>query len=317
MISACSTNKLSFDKELNGFIYPYEVKSFEFQSQRQKLTMRYMDVSPTTKPKATIVLLHGKNFSAYYWKSIMKDLLVKGYRVIAPDQIGFGKSTKPEFYQYSFYQLAYNTKLLLDSLGLSKYIVVGHSMGGMLATHFTNQYQKNVSKLILINPIGLERYLDYVQFKDPQFFFENEIKKTVEQYRAYQQKNYYDGKWSDKYEELITPFKGQRDHSDYPIVAWNNALTYGPIFNEDITQGFHNVKVPTILILGTRDRTGPGRAWKKEGVRKKLGLYHKLGKAAVKKFKDAKLIELDDLGHMPQFEDYERFSKFFYTSLEE
>jgi len=46
--------------------------------------------------------LHGKNFSGAYWQDTMTALLAEGYRVVAPDQIGFGKSSKPAHFQYSF-----------------------------------------------------------------------------------------------------------------------------------------------------------------------------------------------------------------------
>ena len=67
----------------------------------------------------------------------------------------------------------------------------------------------------------------------------------------------------------------------------------------------------TYLIIGTRDTTGPGRAWKRRGVNYKLGQYNKLGKSAKSQIQNATLLELPGLGHMPQFEDYERFSSVF------
>lgn len=272
--------------------------------------MAYMDLNKDSSKVA--LLLHGKNFSGYYWERIAKDLVKKGYRVVIPDQIGFGKSSKPEFYSYSFYSLALNTKGLLDTLGIKKVTVVGHSMGGMLATHFTYLYQDYVEKMVLVNPIGLEPYLKYVQYKDSQFFYEMELKKTPEKFKAYQKKNYYDGKWKRDYDALLEAFSGQMRGEDWPLVAWNNALTYGPIFSEDITTKFKDIKNPVVLVIGTRDRTGPGRFWKKPGVKVKLGQYQNLGKKAHKLFPNSKLYELKGLGHMPQFEDYERFSNVFF-----
>ena len=87
----------------------------------------------------TVVLLHGKNFCAATWEA-HQPLSNAGYRVIAPDQIGFCKSTKPQAYQFSLHQLAANTRALLDSLGVEKAIVMGHSMGGMLATRYALIY---------------------------------------------------------------------------------------------------------------------------------------------------------------------------------
>ncbi|VUD62471.1 Non-heme bromoperoxidase BPO-A2 [Thalassocella blandensis] len=308
---------LVYDAELSTFEYPFAVQTYELSSQRQKLSMRYMDVgkaNASKTPQKTAVLLHGKNFSGYYWEDVARLLLEHGYRVIIPDQIGFGKSSKPEHYQYSFAQLALNTQSLLQHIGINQYTVIGHSMGGMLATTLAlNDAQ--VSDLMLINPIGLEPYLDYVEIKDPEFFYQSELKKTADKVRAYQKANYYDGKWKPEYERLIAPHIGWLNGPDKSLIAWNNALTYLPIFAEDITSKFSKITVPTQLIIGTRDRTGPGRNWKKSGVEHQLGQYQKLGKLTAKSITNAKLYELEGLGHMPQIEDFDRFKPVFLKAL--
>lgn len=313
-VSADSRNILSFDKELSQFSYPFEVKSFPLTSQNQSLIMRYMDVG-NQQSKKVIVLLHGKNFSGYYWERVAEDAIKEGYRVIIPDQIGFGKSSKPSFYQYSFSQLASNTQLLLKSLNIQTYTLVGHSMGGMLGVNMAYLFPDSVNKLILINPIGLEPYLDYVEYKDPNFFYKKELSKTIDQIRNYQKKNYYDGKWNDEYEKLLIPYKGWLNGPDWEKIAWNNALTYGPIFVEDIMPKLKKIIQETYFIIGTRDTTGPGRGWKKAGVNYKLGQYNKLGKKAKSQVKNATLLELPGLGHMPQFEDYKKFSSVFLPIL--
>ncbi|MBU2870694.1 alpha/beta hydrolase [Colwellia sp. E2M01] len=321
MSQALAAHPTKYNKELDGFDYPFTVKTFEFKSQNQTLKMRYMDISSDThkgndeNAKPTIVLLHGKNFSGYYWERVANDLLKKNYRVIIPDQIGFGKSSKPEHYQYSFGQLALNTKLLLDSLHINKADIVGHSMGGMLATTFAANYPNEVNKLILINSIGLEDYGKYAQFKDVNFFYNSELNKTLDKARNYQIKNYYDGKWNEQYEALLIPLKGQLAGDDWQIVAWNNALTYGPIFSENIVARFSEIKNKTFIINGTRDKTGPGRGWLKPGVTRELGNYQQLGIDTQKRIKGSTLIELDGLGHMPQYENYEAFSKAFNQAL--
>ena len=304
-----------YNKELDGFEYPFEVKTFDLDSQNQNLKMRYMDIGDKDARKV-IVLLHGKNFSGYYWEKVAKDLLKKKYRVLIPDQIGFGKSSKPDYYQYSFGQLALNTKSLLDDLNIKKFDLVGHSMGGMLATTFAVNYPASVNKLILINPIGLEDYGKYVEFKDVNFFYKRELATTLDKARSYQSKNYYDGKWSSEYEKLLIPLKGMLAGKDWEVVAWNNALTYGPIFSENIVSRFSQIKNETFLIIGTRDKTGPGRGWLKEGVTRKLGEYKDLGKSTKAMIKDSVLIELDGVGHMPHYENYNAFIKAFYKAID-
>ena len=122
----------------NGYAYP--LKHHTFYAQQQKLTIAYMYEKAPKENGRTVLLLHGKNFSGTYWNQTIKLLLENGFDVLVPDQIGFGLSDKPQRYQYSFQQLATNTKSLADSLRISKLIVLGHSMGGMLSVRFVLQY---------------------------------------------------------------------------------------------------------------------------------------------------------------------------------
>ena len=81
--------------------------------------MAYMYLPSNNKYKRTVTLLHGKNFTSNYWKQIALKLNSLGYAVLIPDQIGFGKSSKPLNYQFTFEALALNTKKLLDSLNIT------------------------------------------------------------------------------------------------------------------------------------------------------------------------------------------------------
>ena len=122
------------DPELTNFSYPFPVSFHEVSVKDQKFKMAYMDVKPKGKVKGNIILLHGKNFSGYYWEKTVYDLIKKDYRVLVPDQIGFGKSSKPESFPYTFQLLATFTRELAQKLDIKHYQLVGHSMGGMLAT---------------------------------------------------------------------------------------------------------------------------------------------------------------------------------------
>ncbi len=105
-----------YGPELQGFDYPWPVRHFRFTSQGVALDMAYLDVMPAKPNGQTAVLLHGKNFCAATWRTTIVSLREAGYRVVAPDQIGYCKSTKPSHYQFSFQQLAANTRALLNSI---------------------------------------------------------------------------------------------------------------------------------------------------------------------------------------------------------
>ncbi len=304
------TNNLQWlDIELSNFDYPYEVNTITLNIQSQSLTMAYMDVKPDDYNGKNIVLLHGKNFNGAYWKTTIKALTQKGFRVIVPDQIGFGKSSKPSNFQYTFQQLAQNTKALLDSIGVSKTAILGHSMGGMLATRFALMYPETTDKLILENPIGLEDWKIKVPYKPVDWWYQNELNKDYTKIKNYQLKSYYDNKWKPEYEQWVTLLAGWTLNSDYKTIAWNAALTYEMIFTQPVVYEFKNVTSPTLLIIGTRDRTALGKPLVSEDVRKTMGLYNQLGKETQKQIPNSLLLELNDVGHLPHIEDFERFIK--------
>jgi len=295
------------DAELSNYQYPYEVHFLDLKTQNQELKMAYMDVKPRNSNGKTILLLHGKNFNGAYWKQTANDLSDKGFRVIIPDQIGFGKSSKPQSYQFSFSQLAENTKAILDELKIDKTIVLGHSMGGMVATRFVLLYPEKVQKLILENPIGLEDYKTFASYQTIDQAYQSELKNTAESYKNYQLKFYYDNKWKAEYQPWLDLIAGWTLHPDYPKVAWDAALTSDMIYNQPVCYEFKNIKVPTLLIIGTRDRTAIGKERAPKELQPKMGQYQELGKKTQQQIPGSKLVEIDNVGHLPHIEVYDKF----------
>jgi pimeloyl-ACP methyl ester carboxylesterase len=295
--------------ELENFPYPFPVKYIQLQLQKQTLRMAYMDVKPAKPNGKVVMLLHGKNFSGAYWDSTATALLQNGFRVIMPDQVGFGRSSKPAQFQYSFHLLAQNTKSLLDSLGIDKVVVLGHSMGGMLATRFVLQYPGRVEKLILENPIGLEDYKTLVPYQSIDVIYQNELKQDAEKIKAYQLESYYGGQWKPQYDKWVAMLAGWTKNPAYPVVAWNAALTSEMIYTQPVVYEFDKVQVPTLLIIGQRDRTAIGKNLVSEQERKALGNYPELGRRTNRLIKNSTLVELDNIGHLPHIERFDLFIK--------
>src|SRR5215216_2419769 len=111
-----------------SLIYPHPVQYLSLSIEQQQTRMAFMDVASSKPNGKTVVLFHGKNFNGYYWKDVIAFLGAAGYRVIVPDQVGWGMSDKPNIH-YSFHLLAANTKKLLDTLGIQKTHILAHSMG--------------------------------------------------------------------------------------------------------------------------------------------------------------------------------------------
>lgn len=301
---------------LEGYDYPYPVKEFQFRSQQQDLTMAFQhEKSPNPNGK-TVVLLHGKNFNGAYWGETVKALLDSGYNVVVPDQIGFGKSSKPAHYHFTFQQLAENTRALLKSEGVDEAIILGHSMGGMLATRYALMYPESTSKLILLNPIGLEDWKLKVPYVGVDDWYEQELKKTAEGIKKYQLESYYFGQWNEQYDPWVYLLAAPLESPDYPRLAWNAALTYDMIFTQPVVYEFSELKIPTVLMLGQRDTTALGKNLVKPEVAATMGNYPALGKEVASTIPDAKLVEFEGLGHLPHIQDFERFREALLDNLD-
>ena len=296
------------DIMLSNYEYPNEVHFLDLENQGQDLRMAYMDVHPQKANGKTVTLLHGKNFNGAYWKTTIDALTKEGYRVIVPDQIGFGKSSKPVGYQFTFQQLTENTKAVLDELNIDNTFLLGHSMGGMLATRFALMYPEVVEKLILENPIGLEDWKLVAPYNSIDDNYQKELAATYESTRKYQLEFYYDNQWKPAYDEWVYLLTGWIEHPEYPTVAMNNAQTSDMIFTQPVLYEFEHIQAPTLLIIGTRDRTAIGKNdVKDKAVRDQMGQYQILGKETQKKIPGSQLVELDNVGHMPHIETFDRF----------
>ncbi|AMX01340.1 alpha/beta fold hydrolase [Microbulbifer thermotolerans] len=306
------------DAMLSGYSYPYPVKQFDLQAQQQPLTMAYMDIPPAAGKKAqgTVLLLHGKNFSGAYWKDTIDALSSAGYRLIVPDQIGFGKSSKPLNFQYSFHALADTTRALLDQLDADKVTVAGHSMGGMLATRFTLMYPERVEKLVMINPIGLEDYKRYVPYLPLDKSITREEAQTPDAVKRYMTRAYFDGKWRPSYNPLVDIQGGWTIGPDAKTIAVVDALTTDMIFTQPVVYEFPDLKAPTLLIIGTRDRTAIGRDRAPQALKDKLGRYDQLGKKTANAIPNGTLVELEGVGHVPQYEAFDRYMRAFLEFLQ-
>jgi pimeloyl-ACP methyl ester carboxylesterase len=199
-----------------GLKYPYPTAYLNLFAEGQDLRMCFMDVQPPKNPNGrAVVLLHGKNFWGAYWAEAIKFLTDRGFRVIVPDQIGFGKSSKPDIH-YSFDFLAENTAGLLDLLHVQKATIIGHSMGGMLAIRFARLYPGRTEALILEDPIGLEDYKLSVPPAPLEQLYQQELNLSLDDYRKYIQ-SYFVTYPKDKAEMFVEPRMRVSLSGDFPL----------------------------------------------------------------------------------------------------
>lgn len=290
---------------LENYDYPYPVSYYDFNIENEPVRMAYMDVPPSGTPNGkTVMLLHGKNFFGAYWRNTIKFLADSGFRVIVPDQIGFGKSSKPDIH-YSFHRMAYDTKNLLSHAGVTSAAVVGHSMGGMVASRFVLMYPETATHFVLENPIGLEDYKVKVPYATIEAQYQKQLQETEESILKYH-KTYY-VQWKEEYDEWVKVHYRWTLNPDYEKLAWISAVTSDMIYTQPVVYEFPNITVPSLVIIGQEDRTAIGKDRAAEEVKPALGQYPELGRKTAAAIPGAKLVELNGVGHVPHFESADTF----------
>ncbi|WP_088345708.1 MULTISPECIES: alpha/beta hydrolase [Rhodomicrobium] len=309
-LSCAAANVAAASPMLDDFEYPYPVKRFAFTSQQQPLSMAYMDVAPEGQPNGrTVVAMHGKNFCAATWESAIRALAKAGYRVIAPDQIGFCKSSKPQAYQFGLHQLAANTNALLKSLGIDKAIIMGHSMGGMLAFRYTLMYPEATEALVTVNPLGLEDWkAEGVPVTTVDELYAGEQKTTAQSIKAYQLDTYYAGVWKPEYDRWVDMQASMYQGEGKQAVAWDQALTSDMVFMQPVVYELPEIKVPTLMLIGALDNTAIGKNRATDAVKKRIGNYKELAPKIAAQIPGASLVMFPDLGHSPQVSAPDRFN---------
>ena len=292
--------------DLEGFPYPYPVNLLPLVNDGEPLRMAYMDVAPAQANGRVVVLLHGRNFPSSYWAPVIKTLTEAGYRVVVPDQIGFGKSSKPSG-ELHFDALARNTIALLDALQIPKADIVAHSMGGMLAVRIARAYPSRVGHLVLTAPIGLEDYRLYVPPVPTEKIMENEDKLTADGYRKQLETNYA----LKLPPEEIAPFIDSRFNikgsAEYP--RWLRAFvaSYQMIYREPVVHEIPLLSQPTLFVMGADDHNAPGRPNAPEALRPKMGHNAELAQSLAALMPNAHSEVIANTGHLVFLEAREKY----------
>ena len=264
--------------------YPHPVSYFSFTLEGQDVRMAYMDVSPGGTPNGkSVVLLHGMNFFGEAWTETIEILRKEGYRVVVPDQIGFGRSSKPILH-YSISTHAANTKRLIDYLGIKSTDIVTHSMGGLVASRFASSYPDAVGALAMINQIGLTD----ARMQRPW-------RETSEVYKANLARDYaeivrgmraYYVKWKPEYMKYVKIHYGWIMSGDWPRMAMVRALQQQAIYADPVVDDWPRIKARTLVIGGEKDGADyPGQA-----------------RHVAETVQNGQLVVIPNVGHNPQFE---------------
>lgn len=243
--------------------------------------IRYLEAGDAAKP--TVILLHGLGAQAESWQLTIP-ALAQNYRVIAPDQVGFGKSDKP-LLKYRVATYADFLDKFMAELKIEKAHLVGNSMGGWVAALAAIKYPNRVEKIVLADAAGLvPANVDINQIYQLNNSTRDEIRANL--------KLIFANPVLQNNEALVDQFFTQR-------VAANDGYTINQIIEsikrkEDfLNEKLGEIKKPTLIIWGKQDGLLP------------------VSDATVfnKGIANSELQIFDNCGHVPQFEKAVEFNK--------
>src|SRR4051812_11675571 len=293
---------------LEGYPYPFPVRFLPLTVERHAVRLAYMDVLPTAAANGrTVLLMHGRNFPASYWEPTITALTGAGHRVIAPDQINFGKSSKLDDVPVSFDTMAEHTAALLDHLGIAQADVVAHSMGNMAAVRFARTFPRHVRKLVMYAPVGLEDYRFTVPPVPKEQLIEQEDRLTGEAYLCQLIATY----GLTLPPEQVQPFVDLRERlkgsAEWPRWVRSFVASYYAIWGQPVVHELPLVDKPVLFMIGTRDRTAPARAYAKPADRGRMGQVAERARELAPRMRNARVEMFEGVGHLIHLEATDRF----------
>jgi pimeloyl-ACP methyl ester carboxylesterase len=280
----------AFSPTLEDVPYPYPVQQLKLTMYGHDVRMAYMDVPAAAQANGrSVVLLHGMNFYGEYWSATIDVLRKEGFRVVVPDQVGFGRSSKP-IMPYTLSDMAYNTHKLLETLGITKAAIVGHSMGGMVAARFALLYPDTTERLVLYNQIGLTD----ARLQRPPTPLDEVYKGLLNQgYNAVYQgiARYFVNGIPKEAEKYIARQYGWTLSGNWPEAAMVRALVQQMVYEDPVVYDWAHIKVKALELGGDKDGAN----------------FPELAKRVADTIPGCQLVLIPNVGHVPHFESPDIF----------
>jgi pimeloyl-ACP methyl ester carboxylesterase len=199
-----------------------------------------------------LVFVHGFLGSSWLFETQVDYFSQKGYRAIAIDHLGHGKSDKPESEAYELTDLAkYLDEVLAQLVGTEKIVLIGHSMGGFISLIYatTPTFAKRLKGLVLMstapklsNP-GLEQYITALNAGTMSIADESSIRDILVNlcfHRAYQK----------AHKEIVEEFvQLSLQNAEYVGLRTMNSI----VKRYNVEDKIKTISVPTLILTGDKD----------------------------------------------------------------
>ena len=272
--------------------YPHPVSFLDVQLGGEDYRMAYMDVAPVGSANGqTVVLFHGMNFFAAALRPTIEALRQEGFRVIAVDRLGYGRSSKPIIH-YNLHMPARHTKALLDELGIERTAILGHSMGGMVATRFASTYPETTTHVVFVNQIGLTDTRAGRAWTDPEDAYRSALGTTYQSVLRGHVR-YYPRGWQPEYLEWVKYQYGLTLSGDWPRMARVRGAQRQILYEDPVVHEWQYIDTKALVIGGAEDRL--------------VADYPTAARHVAEELQNAELFIFPGVGHSPHYEIPDQF----------
>lgn len=283
--SLCSQNNKNLMKDLLSD-YSFKTKTIHIDS----LEIAYIKAG---KGKKTLLFVHGLSSNSDAWEKNIEELKQE-YTCIALDLPGYGKSSKLK----ATYTPTYFAEILnkfIEKLALKNIVLVGHSMGGQASIKLALHYPKNITKLILVAPAGLEQFSETSATFMKAFFTPESVKNTPDdQIEKNYALNFYTQ--PDDALKMITDRKIIKDATDFEAHCQAIVNSISGMLDEPVFNDLKHISQSTLVIFGDKDMLIPNRYFNPN-----LSV-ETVAKVASEQINTVKVEFIKDAGHFVQYE---------------
>ena len=218
--------------------------------------LAYVELNP--EGHDTLLFIHGLGSYLKFWRYQLDVFAAQGYRVIAVDLPGYGKSDKPASFPYTTEAMADVVYEVAQKLGAHQPILVGHSMGGQTALSYALRHPEALKALVLTSPAGFESFSTREKLWFKHAFSSTLIKNASEYgiWGSVRQANFEH--WRPELEWLIEERVRVARSPEFDAYAYANVRTVEGLTHDDfVRDSLGSIRVPTLILYGSDDRLIP------------------------------------------------------------
>ena len=253
--------------------------------------------------REALIFVHGLGSNLKFWRYQLDAFAAEGYRVLALDMLGYGKSDKPATFPYTMEAMADVVREFAEAVDVDKPVLVGHSMGGHVSLTYAIRFPDDLSALILTSPAGFEEFSRREKAWFKGVFSSALVKGANEEAIWGNVRTNNFERWRDEYEWLIEERVRIAKSPEFDQYAYANVKSVQGLTETDfVRQNLEQIKVPTLIIYGTRDRLIPNPFLHGGSTDDVMAYGHQ-------RIKGSKLVPLAGCGHMVQIDCSEPFNQ--------